>query len=128
MNIVAIPDADRRRLAGVASRMASDHDGEALNATRLAVRTLARFGLRIGDVIDRGVAPVHLPPTPLPPRSFRSHTHRAARCLATAQLWNEREIDFLRSMASQRSAPTQRQEDWLIALEEKQARQAGQEW
>jgi len=127
MSAVVIPERDLRRLAGVASRMASDHDGEALNATRMAVRTLERFGFRIGDVIERGVAPVapaaqpraaatRRSRTPREPRQYGVHAAQAMECLSEPHLWNERESEFLRSMAGQRRAPSPRQGDWLDAL------------
>lgn len=43
-------EADRRRLAIILARLSSGHDGEALNAARLAVKQLAKHGMRPEDM------------------------------------------------------------------------------
>ena len=49
MKAIAILSEDQiNRLSAIASRIASNHDGEALNAARMTCRELDRHGLRIG--------------------------------------------------------------------------------
>ncbi len=44
------------RLGKIAARLESAHDGEILAAARMLVKQLGGHGLRIADVIERGIA------------------------------------------------------------------------
>lgn len=59
-----------QRLANIAARLASDHDGEVLNAARLLVRGLADHGMTITDLFEsRGPSEVRgRYPAPSPTR------------------------------------------------------------
>ena len=43
--------ATRQRMANIAARLASDHDGEVLNAARLLVRAVTAEGMTIADLL-----------------------------------------------------------------------------
>ena len=47
---------DPARISKIASRMESPHDGEALNAARMLIKHLGGHGLRISDVVERGIS------------------------------------------------------------------------
>ena len=47
---------DAAQLGKIAARIESTHDGEALNAARMLVKRLGGHGLRIAEVIERGVS------------------------------------------------------------------------
>lgn len=47
---------DPARIGKIASRMESPHDGEALNAARMLIKHLGGHGLRISDVVERGIS------------------------------------------------------------------------
>jgi|GEM_PF-2488760 len=51
-----IPHATANRLSKIAARLESAHDGEILAAARMLVKQLGGHGLRIADVIERGVS------------------------------------------------------------------------
>lgn len=79
--MTALSPAQAARIVKIAARIDSPHDGEVLNAVRLLLKQLGGHGLRISEVIERGVsggnrghlfAPVHSPHRPSPP----APTHR----------------------------------------------------
>ncbi|WP_313228600.1 hypothetical protein [Sphingobium yanoikuyae] len=51
-----IPNATANRLSKIAARLESAHDGEIVAAARMLVKQLGGHGLRIADVIERGVS------------------------------------------------------------------------
>lgn len=113
----ALPSSAIDRLAAIAARTASEADGEALSAARLLTRELAKAGLRIDDVIRRGVGGPPLPPSSPSPTTRAAEDHRdlAADALNTPLLFNASELAFIRSM---RDAPraSEKQRSWLASL------------
>lgn len=54
--MIAHTSLDAARIGKIASRMESPHDGEALNAARMLIKYLGGHGLRISDVVERGIS------------------------------------------------------------------------
>ena len=112
----ALAPAVAARMASIAARLGSPHDGEALNAARLLSRELERAGLRPADVIARGLGPISASAPPPPPLSSMPRHQRTARqALATEYAFAEREIDFLYAMVRAPYCSTT-QEAWLNGL------------
>lgn len=110
-----LPEGDLRRLAAVASRMASDHDGEALNACRMTVRTLGKHSLRIEDVLSTALRRV----TKREKVASAYEHQRLAIRLLVLNCWSPREREFLQSLSRWRGRPTEKQRDWLATLAER---------
>ena len=115
--VVILDPAEVHKIASIASRMQSDHDGEALSAARMTCRALDKHGMRIGDVLAyalrREPAPRHVRPEPVRPRS--SHMTMTQRCLGFPNLFNQVETKFLLDVARLRSL-SHRQQEWLNRL------------
>lgn len=47
---------DAAQLAKIAARIESSHDGEALTAARMLIKRLGGHGLRLSDVVERGIS------------------------------------------------------------------------
>ena len=106
-----------RKLVAIAALTQSPVDGEALAALRKLQSALAREGLRIGEVVERGLThPCQsTKPEPMPP----THSHQRSAEEAAAAPWDDfysaKEADFLRSMQVRPScSPAQR--EWLDRL------------
>lgn len=102
------------RIANIASRVGSDHEGEAANAARMLTRELDKLGLRLGDVVRRGLGSA---PTPMSPPAERmpEHLDLANLCLRSATTWSVSELNFLhRVVTSLRPHPVWL--DWLRAM------------
>ena len=114
-----LPADDRRRLVGILSRLASDHDGERAAAGLLATRLLKARGLGWEQLIDTGaVAPRRetwggAPPPPFPWRDT------AAVCRTRPDLLSLRELDFLHGLNRWTGALTGKQAAWLERISAK---------
>jgi hypothetical protein len=96
-------------LAKLLAMMGSSHDGEVLNAARLAHEFIRRFGLQWRDVLVD------------PPGEWQAMAHT---CRRHAHLLNDRERDFLNNIARLRRQPTDRQLEWLTDIYERLQREA----
>lgn len=127
--LLPIPAGERRQMLSITARTTSPFDGEALVAVRKLHQKLDRLGLQLVNVVERGLAPagsVSSGPNPVHSSPIhRGHAARVRQCLAAVGLWNEREVDFLQSIAARRNPLTPRQAEWLLSLEQKLARRAG---
>jgi hypothetical protein len=85
--------ADRAKLAAVLGMIGSAHDGEALNAARLADRLVRQTGLTWRDILSE---PPGQLPTPRLPMSWRDTVSACLRRPAHLSAW---EAQFLRSLA-----------------------------
>ena len=118
----SIDFAEAKRAGAIADRLLSDHEGEVLAAANMLAKALGKHGLRIGEVIERGLHPPQLPPPP-PPVDLRrrrstgvaAHVVRAGNCLMRAHLYSPKELKFLREIRNYRT-PSGKQVDWLHAL------------
>ena len=115
--VVILDPAEVHKIASIAARMQSDHDGEALSAARMTCRALEKHGMRIGDVLAHALrrepAPRHVRPEPVQPRS--SHMTMVQRCLSFPNLFNQIEMKFLFDMGRLRPL-SQKQREWLNRL------------
>ena len=104
---------DRRKLVGILSRLASDHDGERAAAGLLATRLLKTRGLGWDDVVGLTLPAPRRDAwdSPEPPRS--AWPDLAARCRARSDLLSCRERDFLNSLRSWTGALRPKQAAWL---------------
>ena len=92
------------KIAAIASRLQSDADGEVINAGRLLVRSLARHGLQIGEVVERALMPQPIPEVswgPRPATPPRAHHVLVHECLAGKL--NTWEAGFVRDLLGKRS-------------------------
>lgn len=73
-------EKDAERLIKFIEMMSSDHDGEALNALRMAQKLMKRYNMRLSDFVrfayqhaQTSQAPIQQPaPRPAPPSNFAS--------------------------------------------------------
>ena len=118
--VVVLDPAEVHKISSIASRMQSDHDGEALSAARMTCRVLDKHGMRIGDVLAyalrREQAPRPVRPEPARPRS--SHVTMVQRCLRFPNLFNQVETKFLVDVGHLRSLSS-KQTEWLNRLFER---------
>ena len=110
------PDA-ARRIVAIAALTQSPADGEALAALRKLQSVLDRDGLRIGEIVERGLTrPCQSTGLePMPP--IRAHQRDAAEAASVPwdDFYSAKEADFLRSMQVRPScSPAQR--EWLDRL------------
>jgi len=89
------------RIAQLAGMFGSHHDGEVVNAARIADRLIRDCGLRWSDVIAQ------------PPAEWQ---HMAAVCGRRWPQLSDRERDFLTSIQRLRRQPSDRQLAWLEAI------------
>ena len=118
---------DRRKLVGILSRLASNHDGERAAAGLLATRLLSARGLGWDEVIGIALPPPLRDPwagTPPPPFPWRM---QAAACRARPDLLSAREMDFLSSLQRWTGALTGKQAAWLERIAAR-VRAAGGAW
>jgi hypothetical protein len=94
--------------------LASDNDGEALNAARKLKAALAAEGLDFHD-LARGVGrPADAKPERPKRRGWRDDLN--ALIALGEDVFGSREWDFLQSMADWNGSPTERQAQWLNKL------------
>ena len=115
-----IDHREARKIAGIAGMITSPHDGEALSACRILTKALDRHGLRVGDVVERGLRPLPVSSShnwhgPAPVTPLRPHQRLVAECLAWGAFVTNWEMTFLRSIADERVL-TDRQMDKLNAI------------
>ena len=110
---VTLPSDDRRKLVGILSRPASDHDGERAAAGLLATRLLKARGLGWDEVIGLALpAPRRDPWTSAPPPQF-PWRNTAAMCRGRPDLLSARELEFLNSLHRWTGALRPKQAAWL---------------
>jgi len=100
---------DVAQLGKIAARIESSHDGEALAAARMLVKRLGGHGLRLSEIVERGInaanagfslGPAHPRPRPSPPPA----THRVKidalldDAIFTGDYLTRRSINTLRAM------------------------------
>lgn len=119
---ILAPD-DRRKLVGILSRLASDHDGERAAAGLLATRMLKARGLSweqlVGGASSTGSWRDELRCRRRPesdPQPWRSDVQR---CLQRSDLMSCREREFLQSLTRWTGALTEKQAGWLGRIVEK---------
>ena len=117
---------DAAQLGKIASRIESSHDGEALTAARMLIKRLGGHGLRLADVVERGLRPDLQPvgtiyayewpeasPQPAPHvavvNSLLDDLHFRAECLT------HRSTEFLAGIRYARRL-TAAQQEWLDDL------------
>ena len=126
MNAFAsIEPGKAKRIGAIAALLGSNQAGEVVAAANLLGRELAKYDLRIGDVVERGLAPPQLPPPPVSPRrsaGIAEHVVRAGNCLMRSHLYSPKELKFLRDVRNYRR-PSEKQLDWLEALYARWAKQ-----
>ena len=114
--IPILTDAEAGRIAAIAARLQSDHEGEIVNAGRMLVRSLDKHGLRLGDVLMRALKPVPVSPTysaykPDPVTPMASHQRQARECIGfpdgVITRWEE---EFIASILHQRKISPKQQE------------------
>ena len=98
----ALSLSEKRKLIGILSRLASEHDGERAAAGLLATRLLKSAGLTWDQIVGGPVSPPRLSPQP-----WRGEIEG---CLKHAGLLSQWERKFLRDLLS-RGALTTRQHD-----------------
>jgi hypothetical protein len=102
--------------------LSSDRPGEVVAAAGALNRALQAAGLdihRLADVVERSP----LVPRQTPPPGEAPHTDaqpwRYVRgwCARHAEFLSEREYEFIASLANWRGRPTEKQLNWLLAIE-----------
>jgi hypothetical protein len=94
---VDLPPAERDRLAMLLGMLGSDHDGEVLNAARLADRLVRDHGITL-DAITAPVDPQLSTDDPL--ARFAACAEACTFALTRAPMLTQWEFDFLRNVAS----------------------------
>jgi hypothetical protein len=114
--MASIPNETRQRLARLLSMLGSEHDGEVLNAARLATRTLRDLGCTWSDALS---AP---PPddlaAPPPDDDEPAHWRDAVRiCLRDGGgVLTPWEMTFCHNLSTYRTECTERQQELLRNL------------
>jgi hypothetical protein len=107
------------RLVRLLGMLGSEHDGEVVNAGRMADRLVRQHGLTWPDII-----------TPTPLVTFTPLSRQPASALEWRQLagWikrnfsselNAREHQFVTHMTTWRAMPSPKQQEWLSAIAER---------
>lgn len=112
MAALALDPAGAARIEAIAARTASSHDGEAATATRMLHRELDKVGLRLVDVIARGLGVA--PPSP-PAERMPEHLALATLCLRSAEVWSMSELNFLHRVVTS-LCPQPVWNQWLAGL------------
>ncbi|MCU0983598.1 MAG: hypothetical protein MUC89_01480 [Acetobacteraceae bacterium] len=104
----------RERLAKIAGRLGSDHEGERAAAGLMATRLLRAHNLTWSDALlaAQPAPPPPPPPPPKPARRWNDAAHGAAlaaQCLAWPEVLTEWERGFCRSVAARRSLTARQQ-------------------
>lgn len=131
-----LPEQAHRQLLQLLGMSASPHDGEALNAVRLANQLAARHGFSLIEALETAPAPIDLQRITQLEQDAHQRGYEAgfedgsaaategppatwpvfcARCLRDhANILRERDLEFLRGFISRGWAmPTERQLPWL---------------
>jgi hypothetical protein len=121
MTSLALSTDTARRVGQLLRLLASDKDGEVIGAARAIQRVLGAAGADLhvlGDVVERGLAPVPPPPSspPAPPRPTQSTVILARRCAGQSWRLTPKERGFIDSMETWHGAPTEKQRAWLFAI------------
>jgi hypothetical protein len=105
----------RDRLTAVLGMLESDHDGEVVNAGRLAAKLIRSSGFTWNDVVvePRKPAVPAQPEVSPPPPEWRQ---MVAACLAVSDRLSGKEADFLSNLANSAKPPTQKQMAWLEGI------------
>lgn len=119
----ALPLADRDRIAKLLGMTGSRHDGEALNAARMADALVRELGLTWTDVLaavppaDPGIRPQPAPQLDLL-RDWPVRWQSAARFCAACGVGiiRDKDIDFAAKVASYSHRPSEAQLIWLHDL------------
>ena len=118
------------RLAKLLGMTGSDHDGECLNAIRLANRVLAENKLTWHEAFQPAL------PEPEQPKwsrqsdwHFRGTWQDAVR-FADRYLYSlpPKEREFIRQLSDYTHAPTEKQQKWLKDIVERLLRQGARQW
>lgn len=122
----SLPPEIRRRLGLILARLASNHDGETLNAARLAVKMLKEHGWRPEDLAAVEPARAHWSPPPPPPppqddgEKIRDAASFAADLLDRAVGLTDRETAFLQDLVDKEwGRATEKQTSWLRSIAKK---------
>lgn len=132
----SLPPEIRRRLGLILARMASNHDGEVLNAARLAVKMLAEHGWRPEYLAERLMsqpghrsAPPPPPPQPDDEDTITDAAAFAAALLAEAVGLSARERAFLEDLVTKQwGRATEKQTAWLRSIAKKMPASAGRKY
>jgi hypothetical protein len=118
----ALPAQSRVRLAQLLGMVGSDHDGEALNAARLANKLVRDLGLTWPDVLGLGAVASAAPMQPPRPRSLDDEDRELVRfCNLSGAPFDLRQRDFLTGFSRQlgrRQPLSARQRDVLADIVE----------
>jgi hypothetical protein len=93
------------RLVKLCGMLGSEHDGERAAAAFKADRFIRGLGLTWGDIV--------IPSHPVPASDWR---RIANYCLLLRDQLNEREMEFVESIARYRGAPSDKQQHWLSRI------------
>lgn len=119
----SLPPEIRRRLGLILARLASSHDGEVVNAARIAVKMLSEHGWRPEDLAS--VQPTHYQAPPPPPPQENESTIRDAAAFAQDLMdravgLTEREESFLQDLIDKDwGRATEKQTSWLRSIARK---------
>jgi|SRR5215469_5702254 len=108
-----------QRLAKLCGMFSSRHDGEVINAARMADKLVRERGLSWSQII-----------APTPAATFRPSSRESVSASEWRQLaaWvkhnfsrhlNARELQFIAQTTTWRGMPTPKQQDWLHAISER---------
>ena len=103
----------RARLTALLGMLESDHDGEIVNAGRLAARLVRSAGLTWNDVLAAAPTLSTSPSTEKDPQSPLDWRQIVIECLAMA---DPKEADFLTNIAKRTHPPTPKQVAWLEGI------------
>jgi hypothetical protein len=107
------------RLRKLVLMLSSSHDGEVVGAARAIGRVLADAGTDWHGFADAITAP------PLVPKKPKDDWKGLVRfCSSHARLLNGRERDFIRTLNSNRSEPSEKQLNWLHIIAVRLAQEA----
>jgi hypothetical protein len=117
----ALDLASAHRLAHICGMFGSDHDGEVVNAARLADRLVRERGLSWSQVIEARAATLQPPRKPACAAEWRALAMWLRRNFS--QHLNSREGQFVAQMTAWRGMPTLKQQTWLTTIAERFAAQ-----
>jgi hypothetical protein len=116
----AVPQAIRDRLARLLGMVGSAHDGEALNAARLADKVVRSLGLTWTEVLAPSPELVLASSGPNPLIGWPAQWRNALRvCGQCGGSLGDRELSFVRSLAASKRNPSPRQLAWLRSITER---------
>jgi hypothetical protein len=109
----------RDRLTALLGMLGSDHDGEVVNAGRLATTLIRSSGLTWNDVVVGSPKPSAAPQPEAPPKPPPKWREKVAACLILLDRLNPKEVDFLTNLANRTQPPTEKQMAWLEGIAER---------